>query len=64
MCSSPPAPVTLYPLHRLPAKTLGLSWPWSGLAALLLAPGALAKPWIGVKGNQLVDGEGRTVRLI
>lgn len=35
------------------------------LAALLLAPsGAVAKQWIGVKGNQLVDGRGRTVRLL
>jgi endoglucanase len=38
------------------------------LALLLLAASqagsALAAPWIGVRGNHLVDGSGRTVRLL
>jgi endoglucanase len=37
------------------------------LAVLLLAAtagAAAAKPWIGVEGNRLVDGAGRTVRLL
>ncbi len=37
------------------------------LACVCVAAGsgaAAAKPWIGVRGNQLVDGAGRTVRLL
>lgn len=33
-------------------------------AGAVLAPAAVAKPWIGVRGNHLVDGAGRTVRLL
>jgi hypothetical protein len=34
------------------------------LLALLLAPAAVAKPWIGVRGNHLVDRSGKVVRLL
>jgi len=35
------------------------------LLLIAAAPvGAAAKPWIGVRGNHLVDGSGRTVRLL
>lgn len=38
------------------------------LASIAAAAGwaavAVAKPWIGVRGNRLVDGRGRTVRLL
>jgi hypothetical protein len=34
------------------------------LVALLAASPAVAKPWIGVEGGDLVDGAGHTVRLL
>jgi len=51
-------------LHRASAKSLGLSIALVFLAALVLAPGAAAKPWIGVEGKHLVDARGEPVRLI
>jgi hypothetical protein len=34
------------------------------LALLVPASAAAAKPWIGVRGNRLVDGRGQAVRLL
>jgi endoglucanase len=52
---------------------MALGWKWlvvlplllaSNMAAPAVSSAAVAKPWIGVNGNHLVDGEGKVVRLL
>src|SRR5262249_20316905 len=63
----PPAlsPGYLVSLPRLAARALFGPLLLALLAALAFADTAsAATPWIGVRGNHLVDGAGRTVRLL
>jgi hypothetical protein len=54
------------PLRHTPTMYRPLPWLLAALMLLLLLPStaAAAKPWIGVEGNHLVDGEGNVVRLL